>query len=152
RRWPRCGNRGGACAPGVSYGCERPRIHLSWEASTKNPRAAAAAGRRGSRPSLTPSSLVLFPFLLALLGALLGALAVPGADLGLHDLRPGLEGARLAQPGHHLHALPDAHLGHLPHEGAHLLELAEELLDLVRLDARAAGDAPPAAEVDDVGV
>src|SRR5579883_2275027 len=98
------------------------------------------------------SLLLLFPFALAVLRPLLGALAVPGADLGFEQLGAGLEGAGLAHAGHHLDALPDAHLGHLPHQRPHLLELGEELLDLVRLGAAAGGNAAAPADVDDVGI
>src|SRR5665213_4201666 len=56
------------------------------------------------------------------------------------------------KPGDKLYALPDAHAGHLPHQVAHLLELAEKLRDLVRLDAAAGRNAPPPVYVNHVGV
>src|SRR5436309_3219430 len=115
----------------------------------------ALALRRGhaivTRRQLVLLFLVLLPLLLAVLGPLLGALAVAGVALGL-ELRPGQERPHLAQARHRLHPLPDAHLGHLTHQRPHLDELFEELLDLVRLDARAGRDPPAARLVDDVRV
>src|SRR5437588_303474 len=75
-----------------------------------------------------------------------------GADLGLGHHGAGLEHARLAHARHHLEPLPDAHVGHLPHQRADLVELVNELLDLVRLGAAAGRDAPAPADVDDVRV
>src|SRR5687767_13928547 len=73
---------------------------------------------------MVASTFVAFVFLallLAFLGAFLGGLAMAGADLGLEHLAAGHEGARLAQAGDHLHAVPQRHFGHLSHDAAHLL-------------------------------
>src|SRR5438132_3371726 len=99
---------------------------------------------------LLPS--LLLPFFFAFLGSFLGAFAVAGADLGLEEFGAGGKGARLAHAGDHLDAVPDAHLGHLPHDGAHLIELPQEFLDVGRVAAAAHGDAATAADVDDVWV
>ena len=48
------------------------------------------------------SSPFLFPFSFAILSALLGALAMPGADFAPEHLAAGIEGAHFAQAGHHL--------------------------------------------------
>src|SRR5262249_35095017 len=125
------GSRGGACAPTSSCGCVLPRFSL-------------AVSRRAGGSFLA----LLLPFL----GAFLGALAVARVALDLHHLGPGLEGAHLAQAAHHLDALPDAHPGHLPHHRADHVELVEELLDLVVLDAAAGRDPPPPAEVYDIRI
>src|SRR5205823_2006300 len=79
-------------------------------------------------------------------------LAMAGVALRLLHHGAGLKRARLAHAHHHLHALPDAHLGHLAHQVADLLELPEKLLDIVRFDAAAGGDATAAADVDEVGI
>src|SRR5438105_4903348 len=102
------------------------------------------------RRSMSPS--FLFAFLLAVLGALLGGLAVAGADFAPEHLAAGIEGAHLAKASEHLKAIPHAFLGHLPHEAANLVELVDELLDLMRLGATPRGNAAAAAEVDDVRV
>src|SRR5205085_274492 len=91
-------------------------------------------------------------FLLPLIRPLLGALAVAGAHFHFLRHRSWLEHSRFAEVHHHLHALPNAHVGHLPHETADLVELHQELLNVVRLDAAAAGDAATAAQVDNVGI
>src|ERR1051326_6772084 len=75
-----------------------------------------------------------------------------GADLGLGEHAPRHHAAHFAEAGDHLDALPHAHLRHLPHQGANLLELIQELFDLVRLDAAAGGDASTTADIDDVRV
>src|SRR5436305_1800194 len=63
-------------------------------------------------------------FLLALLGALAGALAVPGVALRLeHPFLAGVERPHLTQPGHHLDPLPDTHRHHLLHQGPDRVEL-----------------------------
>src|SRR5882724_12021148 len=98
---------------------------------------------------LVPLVLLLLLFL-AFLGPFLGALAMAGADLGLLERGTGLEGAHLAQAGHHLDPLPDAHLSHLPHQSPDLLELVEELLDVRRLRAAASRDATAPAHIDDI--
>ena len=62
------------------------------------------------------------------------------------------ERAHLSEARHGLHAFPEAHLRHLAHQCADLIELIEELLDLVRLGAAAGRDAPATALVDHVGI
>src|SRR5438067_1815007 len=70
--------------------------------------------------------------------------------------RPGLtagqKGGGLAQPGHHLHQLPNRHAGHLFPEGPYLVDLGVELLALARLDPGTGRDPAAAAVVDDVRV
>src|SRR5207302_8875428 len=90
-------------------------------------------------------TLTLLPLLLALFRPFFGTFAVPGVALRLEHVRARHKGAHFAEPGHHLHALPDRHFRHLPHQGADPLELGEKLLDLVRLDAGAGRDPPPPA-------
>src|SRR5262245_53689729 len=94
----------------------------------------------------------LFTFFLAFFSAFFGGLAMASADLGLGHHGAGLEHAGLAHACDHLQTLPHRHLGHLPHQRPHLVELAEELLDLMRLCAAAGRDAPPPAQVDHVRV
>ena len=94
----------------------------------------------------------LFAFLLAVLGALLGGLAVAGADFAPEHLAAGIEGAHLAKASEHLKAIPHAFLGHLPHEAANLVELVDELLDLMRLGATAGCNAATAIDVDYIGI
>src|SRR5205823_8753648 len=99
------------------------------------------------------ASLGLLFFLLAIFSSLLGTLPMPGADLALElELRSRLERSHLPQAAHHLDAFPDAHLRHLPHQGANLVKLAQELLDFMGLCAAAGSDPPPPADVDDVGI
>src|SRR6516162_4397150 len=69
-----------------------------------------------------PLSPLLF-LLLPLLGALLGALAVAGVALGLEHLgAAGSEGSHFIETGHHFQPFPHAHLHHVAHERAHLVE------------------------------
>src|SRR5215467_6305195 len=75
-----------------------------------------------------------------------------GPDLGLEQFRAGQEGPGLAEPADHLYSLPDAHLGHLPHDDADLVKLVDKLLDLVRPDAAARSNAAATAHVDDVRI
>src|SRR5262245_36113204 len=89
-------------------------------------RAEWNTARREPRPPDLIHGLLLLPLLallLAFLGPFLGALAVAGADLALEQVRPRQERPHLAEARHHLHPLPDAHLGHLAHQRPHLVEL-----------------------------
>src|SRR3954447_15728786 len=97
--------------------------------------------RMGSRSSL----LALVPVLRRLPPALLRLdhWAAGHAEVGELAGHEGLHHLDLA---HHAHAADGAH-----HVAAHL-ELLHELADLVQLDAGAAGDAPPAGAVEEVGL
>src|SRR5437870_629111 len=92
------------------------------------------------------------PLLLPILRPFFGAFAMPGADLGFEHGAAGAEGAHLAEAGDHLDPVPDAHLSHLPHDRADLVELDDEFLDVGRISAAAGGDAATAADVDNVGI
>src|SRR5262249_55199397 len=52
----------------------------------------------------------------------------------------------------HFHAVDDRHVRDLPHDHAHLTELIQELLDIMRLHAAPRGDAATPAEIDHVWV
>src|SRR5262249_38332984 len=126
------------------------------QGSSKSLAGAAGSKNRSLYDILAsrPRSPLLFllPLLLAFLGALLGALAVAGANLGLLKLRARLKRSALAQTRHELDPLEKAHVGDLPHHRPHGVELLEDGVDLVRLGAAAPADAPAPAGVDDVGV
>src|SRR5262249_24380371 len=146
--------------PVFSSGYELPRIYLSQQCQRR-----LAQGQSLTRTVLTPifigmivipvplASLRLLSFILAIFGPFLGALAMSGTDFALElELRSRLERSHFPQTAHHLDAFPDAHLRHLPHQGANLVKLAQELLDFMGLCAAACSNPPPAADVDDVGV
>src|SRR5207247_2028637 len=64
----------------------------------------------------------------------------------------GAEGAHLTEPGDHFDAVPDAHLSHLPHDRADLVELDDEFLDVGRIGTAAGGNAAAAADVDHIRI
>src|SRR5207245_619903 len=143
------------------YGrCLRPNIFMRIRTATFPPKSFGCILRsltRVGRP--TPARLLssfisplLFAFSLAVLGSFLGGFAMAGIAFFHHEVGTGLEGSHLAQPGDHLDALPNAHLGHLPHHNAHLLEMVDELFDFVRLGAAAGGNAATPANVDKVRI
>src|SRR6516162_3522255 len=86
-RWRRSGNTDDVFGPASSCEYERPQI-LPSDLRSAFAGAWAGPARRGRQRTLNEENLqspafVLLAFLLALLGAFLRALAVPGADLGL---------------------------------------------------------------------
>src|SRR5262249_2345567 len=98
------------------------------------------------------SSFFLPAFSFAVLGPLLGALAMAGADLVSEHLAAGIKGAHFPKARDHPQSLPDALLSQLAHQSPHLVKMVDKLLDLMRLRTAARGNAATSANVDDVWV
>src|SRR5439155_3548570 len=101
------------------------RMRTATNSSISSIARSASKGRPCSRFGLailpSMSSSILLASLFAVLGSLLGGLAVAGADFALEHLASRIKCAHFSQAGDHAEPLPHAFLSQLAHQSPHLI-------------------------------
>src|SRR5262245_54291133 len=101
--------------------------------------------------ALSSVAFLLSQFFLALLfqfAFLIGGQSLASADFRRGELRAPILEAAVLQLIHLLHALAHAEALHFFHHRGHAIERLYELVDFMRFDARAGGDAAAARLID----